>query len=208
MRNPIFVASIAVVLLSACGQNRHSINNRATEATADTAADSREITSLVRRMLNWADASKIDLLPSLPVIKDSIPGFDLVKLDSNIKQLRETGLFAEEFISNYDKIIRTLDKKYKNHEFYTWSTGEIPPFPFASDVDPWCNCQDVPYDKPNVWDSVLVTIKTISADKAALTWTWNYPEWKDYAYNVRASKENGKWKIAYLQGFDFEESTK
>ena len=28
--------------------------------------------------------------------------------------------------------------------------------------------------------------------------------WKNFSYRFRAAKENGKWKIAYMGGFDFE----
>jgi hypothetical protein len=39
-------------------------------------------------------------------------------------------------------------------------------------------------------------------------WTWGSlpkdvsPDWRTVTYKFNVTKENGKWKISYLQGFD------
>ena len=86
--------------------------------------------------------------------------------------MKNTGFFEDEFIANYKKIIQTLDKKIKNKEFEAWNIYQLPTFNFANDVNPWCLCQDVPYDKPNPYDFVIVEIIHFDKDKAELNWKW------------------------------------
>ncbi len=171
--------------------------------------DKEEIQALIRQMLKWGDSESAgDLLPILS--KDSIcVGFDFNKLNQDIEKLRNTGFFADEFLDNYNEIIKTLDKKIKNNEFGKWNVYELPPFNFYNDVNPWCLCQD------NLsWDNVAVEIIKLSNDKGELKWNWGKLDsntdssWKDFSYTFRVVKVDNKWKISYLQGFDYKESIK
>jgi len=181
----------------------------------DNSKDKEEIQNLIRQTLKWADSkNSIGLTPVLTDSQDSIYiGFDLNKHKSYLDKLRATGFFANEFIENFNQIIITLDKKLRNHEFEEWLVGDLPPFQFKNDVNPWCACQDVPYDNPSPWDNVEIEIIELNNDSAQLIWKWGrldlntHPSWKEFSYQFRTVKENGKWKIAYLQEFDFEEST-
>lgn len=175
----------------------------------DTVYDKNEIRSLTRQVLKWGDSkNEIDLLPALS--KDSIcTGFDFNKLNQNLEKLKKTGFFADEFIDNYSQIIHTLDKKIKNNELEKWNVYELPPFAFANDSSPRCSCQD---NLP--WDNVEVQVVKLDDKKGELTWNWGKTDadtdqsWKDFAYKFKVVKVNGKWKISYLQGFDYEESIK
>jgi len=194
---------VIVLLLFGCNQSKSKTNS--------AADDKEQIQNLIRQVLNWSESkNSIDLIPALTDSKDSICiGFDLNKHKLNLDKLKETDLFATEFIENYNQIIQTLDRKIRNNEFDKWNTFQLPTFIFANDVNPWCLCQDVPYDKPNPWDFVEVMVIKLDDKKGELTWTWGKTEWsKDFGYKFRVSKEDGKWKIAYLQGFDFKESTR
>lgn len=175
----------------------------------DDQKDKKEIRLLIRQMLKWADSKNtIEVLPAL--VKDSVYiGFDLDKLHQNLETLNKTGFFADEFIESYDQIIRTLDKKIKSKEFEKWNVGDLPTFRFANDESPWCSCQD------NMsWDNVDVEIVTLSNDKGELKWNWGKlaagtdPSWKEVSYKFRVVMVDGKWKISYLQGFDYNESIK
>jgi hypothetical protein len=178
--------------------------------------DKQEIQSLIRKTLNWSESkNSFDLLPALTDGKDSTCiGFDLEKLKVNLEILKATNFFSAAFIDNYNQIILTLNKKIKNKEFEKWSVDELPTFSFANDVDPWSLCQDVPYDKPNPWDLVEVEIINLNSQKGELYWKWGKPElngspdWKDFKYKFNVEKENSQWKISYMQGFDFNESTR
>jgi hypothetical protein len=161
----------------------------------------------MRQMLKWADSkNSIDLLPITS--KDSICiGFDFDQLNQNLEKLRKTGFFSVEFIDNYNQIIQTLDKKIKNKEFGKWDIRELPSFNFDNDVSPWCLCQD------NLsWDNIDVEIIKLSNDRGELKWNWGKLDstvdssWKQFSYPFRVVKEDNKWKISYLQGFDYKES--
>jgi len=194
-----------------CNQLSESKDLTATKNSTVVSSDKEEIQKLIRQVLVWQESKNtIDLLPVLADNKDSIYiGFDLEKHKTNLGKLRETNFFAGEFIENYNQIILTLDRKMKNKEFDNWLVGDLPPFIFANDVNPWCLCQDVPYDKPNPWESVEVKFISFEKGKAVLTWTWGNSKWsKDFKYKVQVCKEGGRWKIIYLQGFDYLESTR
>jgi hypothetical protein len=175
----------------------------------DDHKDKDEIRALIRQMLKWADSkNSINLLPVLD--KDGIcTGFDFNVQNQNLEKLRKTGFFVDEFIDNYNQIIKTLDKKIKNNEFGKWNVHELPTFNFANDASPWCLCQD------NLsWDNVDVEIIKLGVDKGELKWNWGKlgvnidKSWKDFSYTFRVVKLNNKWKVSYLQGFDYKESIK
>jgi len=180
----------------------------------DNSKDKEEIQNLIRQTLNWADSENvIDILPMLLDSRDSIYiGFDLNRHETNLAKLRAIGFFANEFIENYNRIILTLDKMLRNNEFEEWLVGDLPTFRFANGANPWCACQDVPYDNPSPWDYVEIKIIELNNDRAQLAWKWGeldsntHFSWEDFSYKFGTVKENGKWKIAYLQEFDFEKS--
>jgi hypothetical protein len=180
-------------------------NSEETKLSHDS-KDKEEIQVLIRQVLKWADSkNEFDLVPALS--EDSIcVGIDFDKLNKNIEKLRKTGFFADEFIDNYNRILKTLDKKIKNKEFEKWNIYELPTFSFANDVSPWCSCQD-----NFSWDNVQVEIVNLNADKGELKWNWKLDSdtdqsWKDFAYKFSVVNVNNKWQISYLQGFDYEES--
>jgi hypothetical protein len=213
MKHILLLSSILGLILFGCTQaTKTKVPAKIDSETAKPAPannDKAEIQTLIRLMLKWADSkNEIELLPALS--KDSIcTGFDFDKLNQNIEKLRKTGYFANEFIDNYDQIIRTLDKKIKNNEFEKWNVYELPTFYFANDASPWCDCQD---NLP--WDNVEVRVIKLDTDKGELIWNWGKTDadtdqsWKDFAYKFRVVKVDGKWKISYLQGFDYKQSVK
>ena len=212
MRTTIVFTLILGLIFLSCNQSRSTTKTIIEQAEnlqqVDNSKDKEEIQNLIRQVLNWADSkNNSDILPVLTDSQDSIYiGFDLNELESNLDKLRATGFFANEFIENYNQIILTLDKKLRNHEFGEWLFNDLPPYRFANGTNPWCDCQDTPYDNPNPWDFVEITIIELNNDSAQLAWKWGLIDY-DNNYKFRAVKENGKWKIAYLQEFDFDVST-
>lgn len=203
-----------VLLLFGCNQADNKRTTVPEEKETTSADDIEQIQNLIRQVLNWADSkNSIDLLPVLADSKDSLYiGFDLDKHKQNLNNLQKTNFFATEFIENYNQIILTLDKKLRNGKNEPWLVGDLPTFNFSSDVNPWTLSQDIPYDNPNPFD--IVEIKLLNIDKWELIWRWGKPElitetsWKDFEYKFRVVKANDNWKISYLQGFDFKESTR
>jgi hypothetical protein len=204
------------LILFSCNQADKKTTSVTEEKVSTSATDKEQIQNLIRQVLNWADTkNSIDLLPTIADNKNIVNiGFDLTKHKQNLDKLRQTNFFATEFIENYNQIILTLDKGLRNGNYDQWLVGDLPTFIFANDVDPWTLCQDVPYDKPNPFD--FIEVKIINADngKAEANWHWGKLElnadksWKDFSYKFKVVKENDKWKIAYLTGFDFKESTR
>ncbi|MBG8555556.1 hypothetical protein [Hymenobacter guriensis] len=202
--NDITTSAKADTLSAATDESSFSVKEGTPPVLTD---EEKQIKHLIRNVLNWADANKsINLLPVISDTKDSVyVGFDLVKHKQNLTKLRQTTFFSKEFIENYNKIILTLDKELRSGK-EKWLVGDMPTFDFASDTDPWTLSQDVPYDEPNPYD--FVEIKIINLDKGEVDWKWGKLEsnsdigWKNFSYRFRVVKEENKWKIAYLQGFD------
>lgn len=172
----------------------------------DSAIDDKtQIKNLVIQVLKWRDKNgTFNGFEPIFNPNDSLAiGMDLNVLQKELDKFANTNLFDKEFIENYDKIVKTIDKKIINKKIELWD-GDMPPYAGA---DPWCNCQDIPYDNP--WDKIDVKFISIDKDNAVLTWTWGDSDWsKDFEYKVKAKKTEGTWKISYLQGFDFNVMTR
>lgn len=221
MKSLLFVIiSWLSICLSCYSNNKQGKTETATEAvrfrsvSTDKTQDKEEIQKLIRTVLNWSQSdSTFHLLPCLTNKNGSIyVGFDMKQLHKNVEILHKTDLFSNEFIDNYKRIILTLDKKIRNKQFEVWFVGDLPTFSFANDVDPWSLSQDVPYDKPNPLDYVEVTTIKLDNTNGDLYWTWGKPElndspdWKTFSYKFKVTQKKGRWRISYLQGFDFNDA--
>ncbi|GAA4355334.1 hypothetical protein GCM10023185_18070 [Hymenobacter saemangeumensis] len=219
---------ITGLVLCGCNQTNATIENKTEHLKVSTeskgAADSkdkREIQALIRKAINWANSKNtINLLPAVQDKKGrTYTGFDLAEHKQNLQKLEASNLFAAEFINNYNQIILKLNQQLKKGSYGPWLVGDMPSFTFASDVDPWTLCQDVPYDKPNPYDFIETEVVSLTSSKGELDWKWGGlgpehdpvpgydPGWKKFKYRFRTVKENNQWKIAYLEGFDLKAST-
>jgi len=177
--------------------------------------EKEQIQKLIRQVLHWSDSKTVINL--LPVLTDSkinyYTGVNFKKHQLNLEKLKAANLFSAEFIENFNQIILTLDKKIKSKTYGQWQTGDLPPFNFSGYVNPWCLCQDVPYGKPSPWDFVSVNVSSFTNGRGAANWQWGKlelntdPSWREFAYKFKFVKEKDKWKISYLEGFDFKKST-
>ena len=163
-----------------------------------------EIQKLIREVLVWGISNEsIDLLPTIKNAKENVYiGFDMKRLKENLNKLEQTGFFSKDFIENYNHIIRTIDKKLRNKELEEWHIGDLPTFKFVNGINPWCQCQG--FSKENVGNVEIIKIDNSSGD---LKWQWEKgSSWQDFI--VRVVKENNKWKITYMEGFDYKECIK
>jgi hypothetical protein len=210
MKHIGLVIFIIGLTFSSCNQK----NNTATATenkfenleTSDKSKAKEDISELIRQLYKWEDKNQITIGQTAITDEneEKVVGLDTIKNLEFIDQFRKTNLFSAEFLSNYQKIVKTLDQKFKTKEI-EWLAGDMPPYGNGS--NPWCNCQDEPYAE--YWDKIEITFIELNQSHAALTWTWGQSDWsKDFNYKVRVRKENEKWKISYLQGFDFDEITK
>ncbi len=177
--------------------------------------DKEQIQKFIRHVLVWADSSPINLLPvSIDRKNKFVVGVNLDQHKRNVSKLKATNYFSTGFIDNYNQIVLSLDKGIRDGKYGQWLVGDLPIFTFTSNTNPWCGCQDVPFDKPNPWEFVKINIISLDNNKAEADWKWGKlelntdPSWKNFAYRFRAVKESGKWKIAYLEGFDCVRATR
>jgi hypothetical protein len=176
----------------------------------DNLNDQGEIQTLIRQTLKWADSAKsIELLPAISGSTDSVySGFDFNVVESNLQKFERSGFFSREFINNYNQIMLTIDIGIKSKVYSAWLVGEMQTFNFANDVNPWCYCQELPYENPDPWTLVEITTINLNEERGELTWTWGQTDWPDIKYSFKVVKDNGKWKISYMKGFDYNESIK
>lgn len=165
------------------------------------------IQELIHDVLSWADSENgIDLLPALTDKDGRIyVRLDLVKHAENLTKLKNTHYFASELIDNYDQIILAIDKGIRNKEYKEWLVEDLPTFRFANDYNPWWNGQEhFPLD--------LISIETItlSDDTGEFYIRCAGPcnGMENFRTRFRAIKENNRWQISYLEGFDFKEAIK
>lgn len=203
MKHSTFLITLLLGLfLFGCGQTGSKNSSSQSDTIVDSNGDKEQIGNLVKQVLKWHEKNGV-LAGFEPIFipNDSlVQGMDLTILKPELKKLTESKLFDKEFVDNYESIVLKIDKKIKSKEIQ-WLEGDMPPYAGA---DPWCNCQDIPYDDP--WDKIEIKFQSIDKENATLTWTWGNSDWsKDFNYKVKAKKTDGVWKISYLQGFDINE---
>jgi hypothetical protein len=203
---PMFIGLVFYVV-NRSNQNIFDTKSQtASQQIVDIQKEKKEIQTLIRQVLIWSDTCRsFDLYPAISDDKDSLYiGFDMDKVNDNLKILKQTGFFSNNFIQNYNQIIRILDKKIRNKEI-EWLVGELQDFNFNMsyiDVDPWCLCQGFSIEQFD--DIEVINLNSSCGD---LKWKWTKDsDWINFKFSV--VKEDNKWKISYMEGFDFKESTR
>lgn len=153
--------------------------------------DSTAIRTLIINVLKGSNSNNSPrLLLVIALNNDSVyNSIDLKKHKQNLHVLSQTNYFSKEFIENLNKIILTLERQLKSDAFKKepWHIGEMPPFNFYADNNPWCLCQD------NLdWNKVQ--IKKLEVNN--YTWFWgDLPEglhssWKEFKCSFSVIKED------------------
>lgn len=166
------------------------------KAVSAAETDSAKLTRLVRDLYKWHETGKIKYDGFKPLKRNATDTlYTSIDLDENqkaIEELKQTGFFANDFLNEYRKIAERMDKELRDGSSL-WPEGELSTF--GDDVNSWCNCQDFPDQYWNVIKLVDIKINNQNAD---FKWTWG----DNFYYKTKAIKENGSWRISYLQGFD------
>jgi hypothetical protein len=183
--------------------NQDSITKKSTtvlyskKAIAADNAASVELTQLIRKVYKWHETAKMKFDGFKPLKRNATDTlYTSIDLDENqkaIEELKQTGLFASSFLSDYRKIAERMDKELRDGSSL-WPEGELSTF--GDDADAWCNCQDFPVDQ--YWNIIKLVDVKINNNDADFKWTWG----DSFLYKAKATKENGNWRISYLQGFD------
>jgi hypothetical protein len=196
----ILTVAAGMLLLASCG-NHESVNKeeKATVAEAPDAVgqDSIALTKLIRSVYTWQDREGQggDFDPK-EVEGDSLyRGIDWAAYDNRVKTIKESNYFDQRFLDSYKQIAQYIDTALKSGR-EEWPKGEYPSFGY--DASPWCNCQDAASD--SAWATLTITNLKIENGQADFSWTWG----DNFQYKTKATKENGAWKISYLEGFKLE----
>ncbi len=200
---------VAIILASCNGSGVSKPNEKPVvlsklevNAVAKPDADSIELTKLVRNLYEW-HATKYNSVgfpfrENTPA--DSIfTGIDWNAYNKEIGIFKKTNFFSQEFMDRHRAIATTIDSSVKKAavEWRNFNDG-IPLW--STNSDDWCGCQDYP---DNYWNRLKVNQLKINNNTATFNWAWGEEEGIDppFKYDMRAKKENGAWKISYMDGF-------
>lgn len=194
------LALLSAIGTAACTGPQHKVPEQTTTIDTtlsgpDRQQDSIALLQLTQRLYRWHETANEtgDFDPELTKPTDTVyAGLDQKAHQQRLKDMAETGLFARLFLDRYDQLAAILDREMRNGAL-VWYVGELPPF--GNDADPWCNCQDTP---ENFLQGIRIV--HVSFNKDTASWSWHSQD--GTGYRIRALKEQGQWKILYLEGFD------
>jgi hypothetical protein len=188
MKKLISIISIGMIIF--CLGCNHLSSSEA-KSNEDN-ADSIEISNLLREVYKWYIPNESQIYFDV-IVKDSFQvGIDTLKLQNAIIILEGSNYFSSDFIKNYERIGMAVDNKLKNGKYY----NEIN-FSFQ-DADIWTSSQE---DESNLWK--ILKIKDLQINKVEASLKWYREDNKEFGYLVKMKKENGKWRISYLEGLDY-----
>lgn len=163
------------------------------------ATDQQQIETLIRKTYEWVETknSNDDFNAIVNKKGDKYIGLDTKAHAKRMEELKKTNFFSQEFLDNYNKIALKIGDNLKTNKM-EYFVGDLPPY--GNDANFWCDCQDGP---ENYWKTISINITKIETTKASLNWAWKGKT----KYKIRVVKETGTWKIAYMEGFDYNSLT-
>ncbi len=195
---PIFC--LLVILFVNCnGKTKEKTFLKEITTANQTSNDSIELTKLIRQVYEWHNTNLLEDFPYKYAEKqDSIfIGIDWIKYEENIQLFKQTNFFSSEFLKTHKNIAETLDTSIKKANITLrnskdgislWETG----------ADNWCGCQDYP---EKYWETLTIDSLIVNQENADFIWNWD--KIHSHHYKVKAKKEDGKWKINSLNGFNY-----
>ncbi len=160
--------------------------------------DSTEIINLLKKVYEWHNKNQSKLIDFDVIVKDSFQtGINYDSFNKTFAAIKKTNFFSTSFINNYKKIADYINFKLTNAN---------PKYPneinFAyQDEDTWTHFQD---DAGQYWKTFKISNLALLTDKASLKWCIKNGICKSNKYVVKFEKENGMWKLSYLEGFDLD----
>jgi len=189
MKIVLLLISIGL-FISACHQPASEQSHRQRQG------DSTEIVKLLRTVYKWHDKNQGNLEDFPIIVKDSFQvGIRFDSLKRTIDALKQTGYFSSGFIENYKKMADSFNYRMRNAN--PKLLNEVN-FGFQ-DADIWTGFQDSAGD---YWNTMTIQNFKATADSASLSWKLRENGWTSDPYAVGFTFENGKWRVAYLQGFE------
>lgn len=193
---------IVIFLLQACNDKK-SLTQTSAEKTVEVVDsvnvhannDSVALLQLTKDLYIWHESSKTaDFNPLLKNETDTVYSeIDIKEHKQTWNKLQKTNLFSDVFLKNYNAIALKINEGLKNKSMI-WNVGELPPFGYGA--NPWCNCQDRPDDFA---DKIWIMQLQINNNTASYNWSWG----NGLVYRIKAVKNEDKWLIDYMEGFDY-----
>ncbi|WP_345057447.1 hypothetical protein [Hymenobacter glaciei] len=166
-------------------------------------ADSIQLTTLIRDIYEWHETKHRNV--GFP-FKGNFPsdsvftGIDWDAYNKESEIFRQTNYFSQEFLNRHRAIATTIDSSVKKAsvEWRNFNDG-IPLW--STDADDWCGCQDSPDE---YWKQLSISnLKLSNNNTAVFNWAWGIKDGVEppFTYKMKAKKENGVWRISYMDGF-------
>ena len=163
-------------------------------------SDSIELTTLVRSVYEWHETKyRRNGFPfKFKTPNDSIfTGVDWDAYAKEMEVFQTTNFFSNGFFTTHRILALSVDSSIKqasiewrnmNNGIPLWDTG----------ADDWCDCQDYPDE---YWKIITLNNFIYNKDTVSFYWTWGHKN--EMQYEMKAVKEDEKWRISYIQGFKF-----
>jgi hypothetical protein len=164
--------------------------------------DSVGLLNLLKDVYRWHAKNQGNPIDFDVIVKDSFQtGLNYDSFNKTLSALRQTNYFSTSFIDNYKKIADYINNKLTSANPKYFNEINF----YSQDTDPWTGFQD---DFPDMWDKFTITEYKSAENSASLIWRVRTNDWTSEKYAVGFTKENGKWRVAYLEGFDITKYTK
>ena len=196
MKSPLVLLFIIFIAAAVASCNPGNSNHQ------PQPGDSAQVITLLKEMYRWHDKNQDNGSDFSIIVKDSFQvGLNYDSLNKTIGALKRTNYFSSSFLDNYKKLADIVNHTLVNAN--PKYANEIN-FDFQ-DADPWTGFQD---SDPDYWDKFRITDYRSSADSASLKWLIKTNNWSSDPYAVGFAKENGQWKVSWLEGFDLKKYAK
>jgi hypothetical protein len=184
-----------LIAATAVGCNSKPANRDAANPSSQ-ADDSTLVVSLLKNMYRWHDGNQASVSDFSIIVKDTAQvGLNYDSLTRTMGVLKQTNFFSQSFLDNYKALADLInDKLVKANPPLA---NEIN-FDFQ-DADPWTGFQD---SDSAYYNKFQIIAYHANPDTASLNWLIKAKDYSTAPYAVGFTKENGQWKISFLEGFD------
>jgi hypothetical protein len=189
---------IIILFVNCNGKTKEKVIVKEITTANQTSNDSIELTKLIREVYEWHNTEFLEDFPYKYAEKqDSIfIGIDWVKYHENIQIFKQTNFFSDEFLKTHKNVAKTLDLSIKKADI-AWRNSNDGISLWDTNADNWCGSQDY---TEKYWKTLTIDSLTVNQEKADFVWNWDKKH--SHNYKVKAKKEDGKWKISSLNGFN------
>jgi hypothetical protein len=200
----IFPTLLSLASLTSCHPNNSpstvqsnlTLNKDSTNRSPKS--DSAALVSLLQEVFKWHDKNQSHLPDFDIIVKDSFQtGLNFESFNKTFDAITKTDFFSASFLNNYKNIGAYINNKLTNANPKYQNEINFP----CQDADSWTGFQD---DEPKFWNNLKITDYKAFPDSASFMWWIKMNDWSSEKSPVKFLKENGKWKVSYLEGFDME----